>query len=93
MTISSPDNTPNTTIGTAEVQFGTNGAAAGTIGSFGTVTGNVTASAATAGAPATLALTTNFGSGNAAYFAEPRQFRPGQRRDAVRRQRATACAT
>jgi len=64
VTISSPNNTPSSTIGTAEVQFGTNGVAAGTIGSFGTVTGDVTASSFAAGSPATLALTTNFGSGN-----------------------------
>ncbi len=64
VTISSPNNTPSSTIGTAEVQFGTNGVAAGTIGSFGTVTGNVTASSFAAGSPATLTLTANFGSGN-----------------------------
>lgn len=63
VTISSPDNTPDTTIGTAEVQFGTDGATAGTIGSFGTVTGDVTASAAASGAPATLTLNTDFGGG------------------------------
>lgn len=64
VTITSPDNTPSTTIGTAEVQFGTNGVAAGTIGSFGTVTGGVAASAYGASTPASLTLSTNFGSGS-----------------------------
>jgi flagellar hook protein FlgE len=62
--ITSPNNTPSSTIGTAQVQFGTNGVTAGTIGGFGTVTGNVTASSFAAGSPATLTLTANFGSGN-----------------------------
>ncbi len=61
--ISSPDNTPSTTIGTADVQFGTNGVAAGTIGSFGATTGSVTASAFAANSPASLTLGANFGSG------------------------------
>ncbi|MBW4090807.1 MAG: flagellar hook protein FlgE [Proteobacteria bacterium] len=60
--MTSPDTIP-TTIGTAEVQFGTNGVAAGTIGSFGAVTGGVTGAAYAANAPANLTLTTNFGSG------------------------------
>jgi flagellar hook protein FlgE len=64
VTISSPNNQPSSTIGTAEVQFGTNGVSAGTIGSFGVLTGNVTASNFAAGSPATLTLTTNFGNGN-----------------------------
>ncbi|MGH7044619.1 MAG: flagellar hook protein FlgE [Acetobacteraceae bacterium] len=62
VTMTSPDAVP-TTIGSAEVQFGTNGVAAGTIGSFGAVSGGVTASAFTANAPANLTLTTDFGSG------------------------------
>jgi len=64
VTISSPNNTPSSTIGTAEVQFGTNGVSAGTIGSFGTMTGSVTASSFASGSPATLTLAANFGSGN-----------------------------
>jgi flagellar hook protein FlgE len=64
VTVSSPNNTPSSTIGTAEVQFGTNGVSAGTIGSFGTTTGNVTASSFASGSPATLTLGANFGSGN-----------------------------
>ncbi len=62
VTVSSPDTLP-TTIGTAQVQFGTSGVPAGTIGSFGTVSGGITASAFSANAPATLTLNTNFGSG------------------------------
>jgi flagellar hook protein FlgE len=64
VTISSPNNQPSSTIGTAEMQFSTNGVSAGTIGSFGTTTGNVAASSFAAGSPATLTLTANFGSGN-----------------------------
>lgn len=67
VTISSPDNTPSTTIGTAEVQFGSaspNAVSAGTIGSFGTVTGGVTGSAYGANSPASLTLATDFGSGS-----------------------------
>ncbi len=67
--VSSPDNTPTSTVGTAEVQFGAaspNGVPAGTIGAFGTVTGGITGSAYAANQPASLTLTTNFGSGNQA---------------------------
>ncbi len=64
VTISSPNNTPSSTIGTAEVEFGTNGVASGTIGNFGTVTGDVTASSFTSDSPATLTMTANFGSGD-----------------------------
>jgi len=64
VTISSPNNTPSSMIGTAEVQFGTNGVASGTIGGFGTTTGDVTASSFASGSPATLTMTANFGSGN-----------------------------
>jgi flagellar hook protein FlgE len=62
LNLSSPDTLP-TTIGTAELQFGTNGVAAGTVGSFGTVSGGVTASAFSANGPANLTVSTNFGSG------------------------------
>jgi flagellar hook protein FlgE len=62
VSLTSPDATP-ATIGSAEVQFGTNGVAAGTIGSFGTVSGGVTAAGFSANAPANLTLNTNFGSG------------------------------
>ena len=66
VTISSPSATPPT-IGSAEVQFGAaspNGTNAGTIGAFGTLSGNVTATSYAANQPATLTLTTDFGSGN-----------------------------
>jgi flagellar hook protein FlgE len=67
VTVSSPDAQPATTIGTAEVQFGAaspNGTPAGTIGAFGTLTGNLTATTFTTGQPATLTLSTNFGNGS-----------------------------
>ena len=57
VTVSSPDNTPTSTVGTAEVQFGAaspNGVPAGTIGAFGTVTGGITGSAYAANQPASL---------------------------------------
>ena len=66
VTITSPDATPATTIGTAEVQFGSaspNGTNAGTIGAFGTLTGNVSSTSYAANQPASLTLTTDFGSG------------------------------
>lgn len=66
VTISSPDSSP-TTIGTAEVQFGSasgNSVAAGTIGAFGTLTGNLTATSYSSNQPATLTLTTDFGNGD-----------------------------
>ncbi len=65
VTITSPTATP-TTLGSAEVQFGAasaNTVPAGTIGSFGTLSGGVTATTYAANQPASLALTTNFGSG------------------------------
>ena len=62
VTLTSPDTLP-TTIGSAAVQFGTNGVPAGTIGSFGAVSGSVTAAAYAANAPANLTIATNFGSG------------------------------
>jgi flagellar hook protein FlgE len=74
VTITSPDNVapgpppvPATTIGTAEVQFGAasvNNPPPGTIGDFGTVTGGITGSAYAANKPASLTLSTDFGSGN-----------------------------
>ncbi len=60
-TLSSPD-VAGTTIGSATVQFGTSGVAAGTIGSFAGASG-VTASAFSAGAPANLTFTADFGAG------------------------------
>ncbi|MDE2516819.1 MAG: flagellar hook protein FlgE [Rhodospirillales bacterium] len=66
VTVTSPDNTPSTTIGSAEVQFGSasgNPVSAGTIGAFGTTTGGITGAAYSAGGAATLTLATNFGSG------------------------------
>ena len=73
VTISSPNATP-ATLGTAEVQFGAASASdnpvgtvpAGTIGSFGTLTGGVTATTYGANQPASLTLNTNFGSGSQA---------------------------
>lgn len=59
--LSSPDVSGNA-IGSADVNFGTNAAAAGTMGSFG-ATSNLTPSSGGAGTPATLAFTTNFGNG------------------------------
>ncbi len=68
VTISSPDNQPSTTIGTATVEFGPttsgNPVPPGTIGAFGATTGNVTASSYTANGPAVLNITANFGQGN-----------------------------
>ncbi|MGA9869319.1 MAG: flagellar hook protein FlgE [Acetobacteraceae bacterium] len=60
-TLSSPD-VAGTTIGSATVQFGTSGVAAGTIGSFTGASG-VTPSAFSAGAPANLTFTADFGAG------------------------------
>ena len=62
VTLSSPDASP-TTIGSAQVNFGTGGAPAGTIGTFGATTGGVTAAAAAIGSPANLTISTNFGAG------------------------------
>jgi flagellar hook protein FlgE len=65
VTINSPDST-TTPIGTAEVQFGAaspNGTNAGTIGAFGALSGNVTATSFTANMPASLTLSTDFGNG------------------------------
>ena len=65
VTITSPTATPPT-LGTAEVLFGAasaNAVPAGTIGSFGTLSGGVTSTNYAANQPASLTLTTNFGSG------------------------------
>ncbi len=61
LALSSPDVSGNT-IGSATVQFGTNGVPVGTIGSFSGATG-LTASTPTANGPASLTFTANFGSG------------------------------
>lgn len=60
-TLSSPD-VAGTTIGSATVQFGTNGVPSGTIGSFASPSG-LTPSSFSAGAPATLTFTADFGGG------------------------------
>ncbi len=59
--LSSPDTAPNT-IGSATVNFGTNGMPAGTIGSF-TGPSGLTPSAFSAGGPADLTFTADFGGG------------------------------
>jgi len=67
VTISSRDASPSAVIGTAEVQFGAaspNGTNAGTIGAFGVITGSITGTSFAAGLPASLTLSTDFGSGN-----------------------------
>lgn len=64
--VSSPDNTSGSTIGSAEIKFGTtsgNAVSPGTIGSVGNATGAVTTSAFAAGQPADLTFTANFGNG------------------------------
>ena len=61
-----PDNTSGAALGTAEVKFGAtsgNGVADGTVGSIGNDTGSVTSSSFTAGTPATLNFTADFGNG------------------------------
>lgn len=66
VSVVSPDDTSNTNVGSADVQFGPtsgNSVAAGTIGQIGSVTGNVTSAGYAAGQPATLQFTTDFGSG------------------------------
>ena len=60
-----PDSLTNP-VGTAEVQFGAaspNGTNAGTIGAFGALSGNITATGFTTDTPASLTLTTDFGNG------------------------------
>ena len=61
LALSSPDVSGNT-IGSATVQFGTNGVPEGTIGSFSGATG-LTPSSFSANGPASLSFTANFGSG------------------------------
>jgi flagellar hook protein FlgE len=68
VTLSSPDNTAggSTTIGTADISFGStsgNNVAAGTIGSITNTTGALSASGYSAGGAATLTLSPNFGQG------------------------------
>ncbi|MGH7153714.1 MAG: flagellar hook protein FlgE [Acetobacteraceae bacterium] len=63
VTATSPNATPSTTIGSADVKFGANGVAPGTIGQFGATTGGVTAPGFAANAPATLGLSVDFGNG------------------------------
>ena len=63
VTLTSPDDTVNTAIGTADVKFGatsTNPVSEGTIGSMAG-TGGITASTYTLNSPATLTFTANFG--------------------------------
>ncbi len=65
VTLSSPGANPST-IGSAEVKFGStsgNPVAAGTIGSISNATGALTGSSYSSGGPATLNLSANFGSG------------------------------
>jgi flagellar hook protein FlgE len=66
VTVTSPDNTPSATIGSAELKFGSasgNGVAAGTIGSISNATGLLAGSTYSAGGPATLTLSPNLGQG------------------------------
>ena len=68
VTVSSPDNTAggSTTIGSAEIQFGStsgNNVPAGTIGSITNTTGVLSASSFSAGGAATLSLSPDFGEG------------------------------
>ncbi len=63
VTVSSTNATPST-IGTADVKFGTNGEPSGTLSSITDLSGTTTPAATqTSGAAATLGLTANFGSG------------------------------
>jgi flagellar hook protein FlgE len=66
VTITSPDNTPTTTIGSAELTFGStsgNAVPPGTIGSITNATGALSGSTYTAGSAATLTLSPNLGQG------------------------------
>jgi flagellar hook protein FlgE len=68
LTLSSPDNTAggSTTIGTAKLEFGTtsgNAVNPGTLGSITNATGALAATSYTAGGPAALTLSPNFGQG------------------------------
>lgn len=65
--VTSPDDVSAPALGTADVKFGAtsgNTVADGTVGSIGSATGGVTASGYTAGGPASLSFTTNFGQGS-----------------------------
>lgn len=66
LSINIPDDINAANRGSARVQFGStsgNNVGAGTIGQIGSVTGSVTSGGYVAGQPATLDLTTDFGSG------------------------------
>ncbi len=66
VTVTSPDNTGSSTIGSADITFGAdsgNNVAAGTIGSITNATGALAGSSYSAGGPATLTLSPNFGEG------------------------------
>jgi flagellar hook protein FlgE len=66
VSVTSPDDTASTSRGSANVQFGAasgNSVPEGTIGQIGTAAGSVTTAGYTAGSPATLSFTTNFGAG------------------------------
>ena len=66
VSIGVPDDTANPTEGTADVQFGAtsgNRVAAGTVGSLGAATGNVTTTSYSAGGAANIQFTANFGQG------------------------------
>ena len=62
VSLSAPDSSP-ASLGTADVQFGTNGVAAGTIGSISNATGGLTATSYAANSPASLSFNTDFGNG------------------------------
>lgn len=67
VSVNVPDDTTAATRGTADVQFGAlsgNAVPEGTIGQIGSATGSVTSAGYSAGQPATLDFTTNFGSGS-----------------------------
>jgi flagellar hook protein FlgE len=61
--VNSPDDISNPAVGSADVTFGTNGVAAGTIGGIATPTGSVTTAGFSAGGAATLSFVTDFGQG------------------------------
>jgi flagellar hook protein FlgE len=66
VTVTCPDNTPTTTIGSADINFGTgsgNNVPAGTIGSITNATGALAGSGYSAGGAATLTLSPNLGQG------------------------------
>ena len=66
VSVNSPDDTTSPAVGSAEVKFGTtsgNAVASGTVGSLSNATGSMTTTGYTAGSPANLTFTTNFGQG------------------------------